>query len=191
MPGSPIRQPDVDHVDPNLSIDEVKPLSPDSIAFFDCQTGDLEEIDTVKPDSFYVSLQYINTIFPRAALLVGHPPPKVLHNNPNSSASPLKCQMTFYGLTPLFNVRVPIIVEAKHLRTTDNPISTFISSESSAQVTINQVAIPSRSEFTIYVFSDDVNAEVWVKPPAFYMFDQQDGCRRHIWACYSVQSIRI
>jgi hypothetical protein len=174
-PRLPVRQPNVDQVDPNLSVDDVKPLSPDSSAFFECQVGDWAEAEVAKRDSFYVSLKYTDIIFPRAALLIGATLPKVLHDNTNSSTNPLRCRMTFYGLTPLFNVRVPIIVEAKHLKTTDNPLSTFISSESSAQVTINQVTIPSRSEFTIYVFSDDVNAEVWVKSPAFYMFDQQDG----------------
>jgi hypothetical protein len=170
----PIREPNVDQVDPNLSVDEVKPLSPDSRAFFECQVGDWADADIVKPDSFYVSLKYTDIISSRAALLIGTPPPKLRHDNPNSSANPLRCRIKFYGLTPLFNVRLPIIVEAKHLEATDNPLSTFITSDSSTQVTINQVEIP-RSEFTIYVFSDDVNAEVWVKSPAFYMFDQQDG----------------
>jgi hypothetical protein len=72
-------------------------------------------------------------------------------------------------------VRVPITVEAVHLKTTDNPQSAFITSESSTQVTIGQVALPSHNVFTIYVFSVDVNAEVYVKSPAIYMFDQQDG----------------
>jgi len=162
-------------VDPNLPIEELKPLSSETSAFFECKVGDWAEAEVVKPDSFYISLQYMDIVWARATLLIGTPPPRIPHNNPNASANPLRCHITFYGLTPLFNVRVLITVEAKRLKTTDNPQSTFINSESSAQVTIDQVAIPTRREFTIYVFSDDVNAEVWVKSPTSYMFDQQDG----------------
>jgi hypothetical protein len=84
--------------------------------------------------------------------------------------------MTFYGKTPLFNIRVPIIIDILSVIEvgTHRQVGDLLF-ELATDFSIKQVVIPNQNVVTFYVYGFDVNAAIHVRVPTKYLFETEDG----------------
>ena len=146
-----------------------------STAFFDCVTGSWADAETSK-DAFSIAVTQFGQLKPSVGIASGPVAPHN-HSQPYSSQAPLKCQMTFYGKTPLFNVRVPIIIEILSVVQTDinrRQVGNLLS-ELETTFSVKQVVIPDQHVVTFYVYGFDVNAAIHMRAPTEYSFETEDG----------------
>lgn len=102
------------------------------------------------------------------------PGPTVPHNHQNkySSVAPIKCEMTFYGDTPIFNIEVPITVDVYEVIRPDknsNRNGEFIKSIT-IKVPIAKLELPGQKILRFYVYSFDYNAFVAVRYPEKFTY---------------------
>ena len=85
--------------------------------------------------------------------------------------------MTFYGKTPLFNLRIPIVIEVLSILQIDanRRQAGPLFAELPTTITVKQVIIPVKNVVTFYVYGFDVNAAIHVRAPTEYVFETDGG----------------
>lgn len=152
---------------------------PKATAYFDCSIGRWLEAENSGKDAFNISVMKFGMVEPTVALSSG-PISKENHNKQFSSSAPLKCEITFHGASPIFNIEIPFAVDiyetiwgnnrnssGNHIKTINMPFS------------VKQVIIPNTNVFTVYVYSFDVDAYIGVRTPEKFTFVANEGRNRY------------
>ena len=152
-------------------------LNRESTAFFDCGIGWWGEAEAAQ-DALSVIVMQFGQSTPVLGLATGRVDPHN-HSMQYASEAPLKCQMTFYGKTPLLNVRIPIIVDVLTIVPVENNPNARTAGRRLAELPITipfkQIEIPTHNVITFYVYGFDVNNAIRIRTPVNYLFETTES----------------
>ena len=147
-------------------------------AYFSCGLAWWPEADNDK-QAFNISIMNFGAAEPTIGM---GPGPTVPHNHsqPFSSTAPLKCEITFYGDRPLFNVEVPIKIELYEVIRAENRNSNGRLSRvlDGMPIRINQINFPDNNKVKFYTYSFDVDAYIGIVNPDKFAYSTQDSDSR-------------
>jgi len=144
-------------------------------AYFDCVFGWWPEADK-DTQAFNVALTQFGLAEPIVGIGSG---PTVPHNHEQkfSSGAPLKCDITFYGDKPLFNIEIPIAIDLYETirESKRNSSGRFLKTLNAPPVLIKQVSFPDNNHVRFYVYSFDVDAYIGVRIPKEFRYKTLDS----------------
>jgi len=154
-------------------------VAPISTAYFDCGLGWWPEAESAPKNSFMIEVMQFGDSNPTIGIGSG-PPVKEHHNKEHSSSAPIKCEITFHGKSPIFNITTKISIDLYEVITGSNNNSNGkLIKTLETDLSFKQVIIPGQNVFTFYVFSFDVNAYIGVRLPDKFSFIGADADTRH------------
>jgi hypothetical protein len=158
----------------------VSSAPPHSAAYFDCGPGWWPEAEQAPRGALIISVMQFSNAEPTIGAGPG-PAIKENHNKQYSSTAPIKCEVTFYGTSPIFNVEMQILVDLYEviIRTDHSNASGNLVKTLTAKIGVTQISVPGRNVFTFYVYSFDANFYIGVRAPDIFTYVTDEGGIRY------------
>jgi hypothetical protein len=170
-------------ISPSASVPQVaSPPNKDaplSTAFIDCHLSSWPAEGETNVDTVSVQLGMLDYNEGPIAAVGGGPIVREHHNQRYSSIDPIKCEITFYGTSQIFNVQfdLPVDVYERTQTAPDKQTAGKLIKTAFAHIILKQ---PVNSSAVFYVFAENLDAVMRVRAPDEYQFvdESSDGVKR-------------